>query len=1487
MTVLDLFVSAILAQVTLIALAALIVIWFGRGHSAFRHAAGVAGLVLVVGSPLLVLALPRPAWLKAENRSKESTAAVGVQAANLQLTSSQANPEIAEKPGVGIDRMPRGESVTVTPQVRESIDLPEVVEHPAAIPLVAEAPMVVGAVPSTAARVTAARATVEPRGPRDVNPAQPANEVVGRSRRWGLSTLFNALSAVWCLGILVTAFRDWRRRRELRIITRTTLDADLDRVTRAAQDVRLTLGLNELPRIRVSDLAPLPFVLGVWQPIVVLPSALVASASNERLRDVLIHECAHIVRKDSWVHLLQRISAIVFWFHPAVVWLNAQIGRAREELCDNFVLLAGDAAEYAETLLDLSESCGGKRLGLSALGLSPLGLFSTRWTLEQRVGGLLDPRRDKTTRTWRGTLVMLTILFASLSLLVGGVGLVTREAVADAKPEVVVEGKAEDGAEADGLLKTAAKAETAAPVGRKITIRGKCVDDDGNPVANVTVRVVQDRFMIGTVSKADSDPVAVIAEVKSDTSGEFVFNSTDAPPSDPNPQHQKMLYVTATAEGRASAVAFESWKMNYDHDVTEIRVGSADEPFILSKNQQKVSGVVTDPAGRPVAGARVFMGTAFGNPLPGMWSAVTDQSGRYTINDLERWKKTVTEQTDPDGSKSTITKTNSAAAFNSKIRVLHPQYAISTEAVNEVPKAVDIKLKPAAIVEGKVIDQVTGQPAAAVVVFAKGIGRDELALAKTDSRGRYRFQLLKDHYNIWVESKDRIAAVLKAVPAIPDKPVTNADIKLVQGGIVVGTVIDAATNQPLAGSNDKPYIVAHYGPACVRIEKLSWAVGEPDLCIGVQQETRINPDGSFRLRVAPGRNGVFFIQNYGETEQSPQIVTIADGEEKRVELRVKLSVREEPAEGDNDRTTKPVEDREDDEDWKDAELDADRERFLLIRRDAAIDDEQAQAKSGTATKGPPLSKVPSRERRDSIVNRLLDKFERQSIGNDNYRDPWLRTIKDIVDLGPAAVPELIEELEATEDRWMLQLLGFALRAINDRRAVPALIRAIPRTMPSTEPEKRSFTLAEWQLYRRPPETIMLNAIDPDLRTFAQANQLENYIGESGIDIDESKDEDRQGRYTFDSPAREICGALTKLTGAHNGEEELLAVEGYRVTSPNQVRARQQLFQRVSNAWSAWWQQHQNDPVVAASVSPDETQAIAAIVRRGGQAKRDGTRPGSPVTRVGFHGKKAVTVDDLNLLKAFPNLQELWMPLNVDPPAGGMKIIGELHGLTDLHLGTTNRVGRSIVGQGLKELRGLPQLKGLTLGNITNEDLKEIGQFKSLRKLHILGSDIDDAGMKELGQLENLEEFEGGWDRITDAGLANLAEVKSLKKLDLKYSKITDAGLKELKHLTNLQSLDLSNTKIKGLGIGELKDHQHLTNLNMNHTRVNDATAKQIAELKSLTNLYLTDTKITDEALQHFEQLPDLRYLEVKETEVTDEAARELKKARPHLHIVTE
>lgn len=221
---------------------------------------------------------------------------------------------------------------------------------------------------------------------------------------------------------LLLVLREWRKRRALNSFIRNASDWDSSRAGSVTQDVCSVLGIKTFPVVRVSDWAPLPFLVGVWRPMVILPRKLAEQASHDQLRDVLIHEVAHIVRQDPSIHLLQRGLGMVFGFHPGVAWLNRQIGRAREELCDNFVLRCGDAANYAQTLLDLSESCGRQHQPLPALGL-----FSSRWTLEQRVTGLLDPRRDRSTRPWRETSLILTAVLASACLIVGGIGLLANQ----------------------------------------------------------------------------------------------------------------------------------------------------------------------------------------------------------------------------------------------------------------------------------------------------------------------------------------------------------------------------------------------------------------------------------------------------------------------------------------------------------------------------------------------------------------------------------------------------------------------------------------------------------------------------------------------------------------------------------------------------------------------------------------------------------------------------------------------------------------------------------------------------------------------------------------------------------------------------------------------------------------------------------------------------------------------------------------------------
>ncbi|MCY2983015.1 MAG: hypothetical protein NTY15_05185 [Planctomycetota bacterium] len=71
-------------------------------------------------------------------------------------------------------------------------------------------------------------------------------------------------------------------------------------------------------------------------------------------------------------------------------------------------------------------------------------------------------------------------------------------------------------------------------------------------------------------------------------------------------------------------------------------------------------------------------------------------------------------------------------------------------------------------------------------------------------------------------------------------------------------------------------------------------------------------------------------------------------------------------------------------------------------------------------------------------------------------ETWCMLMRELVAIGSDAIPQLSAELDQTTEGPMLRRLAFALRAIGDARAVPALIRAIPKTL---QPSSSDYGLA--------------------------------------------------------------------------------------------------------------------------------------------------------------------------------------------------------------------------------------------------------------------------------------------------------------------------------------------------------------------------------------------------------------------------------------------
>lgn len=142
----------------------------------------------------------------------------------------------------------------------------------------------------------------------------------------------------------------WQVRR-IRRSCREVPFADLDPALRD-----LFADLKRPVRLLVSDQASVPAAMGFRHPVVVLPTWTLRDLPTDQLRHILIHELAHIRRHDDWTNLVQKIARAVFFFHPAVWWIDARLSLEREMACDEAVLAAtGNPHAYAGCLIDLLE----------------------------------------------------------------------------------------------------------------------------------------------------------------------------------------------------------------------------------------------------------------------------------------------------------------------------------------------------------------------------------------------------------------------------------------------------------------------------------------------------------------------------------------------------------------------------------------------------------------------------------------------------------------------------------------------------------------------------------------------------------------------------------------------------------------------------------------------------------------------------------------------------------------------------------------------------------------------------------------------------------------------------------------------------------------------------------------------------------------------------------------------------------------------------
>lgn len=143
---------------------------------------------------------------------------------------------------------------------------------------------------------------------------------------------------------------------KIRALRKSSTALNLDRCDPLVRETIVRMENSRKVQVRISEDQTVPAAIGFFDPIILIPGWAVRELPASELRTILLHEFAHIERHDSFTNLAQKLIKALFFFHPAVWWIDQRLCLEREMACDDAVLSAtGDPEAYAACLVSLAE----------------------------------------------------------------------------------------------------------------------------------------------------------------------------------------------------------------------------------------------------------------------------------------------------------------------------------------------------------------------------------------------------------------------------------------------------------------------------------------------------------------------------------------------------------------------------------------------------------------------------------------------------------------------------------------------------------------------------------------------------------------------------------------------------------------------------------------------------------------------------------------------------------------------------------------------------------------------------------------------------------------------------------------------------------------------------------------------------------------------------------------------------------------------------
>ena len=204
--------------------------------------------------------------------------------------------------------------------------------------------------------------------------------------RDAFATLPPVPTALWVGGGgLILAVIAGRTGRFRRVLTRSV--AAPAGVRLMVQQAAREIGLKRVPTVLMTEQRVSPMVWCGLHSRLVLPSGLWEELDDLGRRAVILHELAHLRRRDHWVRWAELAASVVYWWHPVVWWVRGRLRDEADLCCDAWVtaLLPRERRAYAMALVSTQSylrvgSCTPPSVGMGVM-TSSAERFARRLTM--------------------------------------------------------------------------------------------------------------------------------------------------------------------------------------------------------------------------------------------------------------------------------------------------------------------------------------------------------------------------------------------------------------------------------------------------------------------------------------------------------------------------------------------------------------------------------------------------------------------------------------------------------------------------------------------------------------------------------------------------------------------------------------------------------------------------------------------------------------------------------------------------------------------------------------------------------------------------------------------------------------------------------------------------------------------------------------------------------------------------------------------------